>query len=141
MRSNVVALRKRAREKLYVSLQPAPNLIQLAIAGIFHASFVMSEATRYYTYKSKVRGGLKTGECILFVSLTKKMIQFVWAPVQLHNEDIVLDRTVLSSHQHRILKGQGWDPLLLQEWARECGIELTNYKDLADLTRHFHMQG
>jgi hypothetical protein len=140
MKSNVVPIRRARDRRLFVSLQQPPTLTYLAVAAIFHESFIRSELTRYDMFKNKIKGGLKDGECIVFVSLTKHIIQFVWAPRTMKNTSehaLFLDTTILTMVQHRITKGMQWNPLLLQEWARECGIEITNFKDLATIARYF----
>lgn len=110
------------------------------MAAIFHESFIRSELTRFNMLIKSIKGGLKPGECIVFISLTKHIIQFVWAPRTMHSKSehaVFVDTEVVTMVQHRIIKGMQWNPLFLQEWARECGIEITNFRDLSTIARYF----
>jgi hypothetical protein len=103
--------------------------MKLRLKGIIQdADFRYSELTLYEKYlRSKAYGGeLGTNETYLFVSRSGN--QLVWV---LHYEpDVLVQKTKrrrIESLRMRISGGY-WNPLMLQNYANEVGIELEGIK-------------
>ncbi len=133
---------QRRHHRKRFTLHPGPaNPTKLKLAAMFDASFSMSENTLYEQYRHRLARPLQEDECIMFLSLTKMMVMFVWAPRILRNQDTpTASRTVVSSYKHRITAGQPWNPLALDEYAKEGNIEITNFKDFATAAKQFYMR-
>ena len=102
-----------------------PGLMRLRL--IKHISFARSEDTNFEAVKSSLRGKLDRNDVVLFVSLTQNQIMFVYNPT---NVEIRPGATkeVLRSVRFR-LRGRGtWNPLMLANYAAECGLKLDGIK-------------
>ncbi len=100
----------------------------------FDVDFRKSELTNYDSFRrSKLwPGELGTNEAFLFVSRGGN--QLVWvlnvSSVEATHADKrgYLDRRMIDSRRWRIEGGTSWNPMMLQNYANEVGLELIGFK-------------
>ena len=96
---------------------------------IHHSDFRKSEVTLYEEAK-KASGGLDLGwdDCVLLVSGNGKILRFVYQPsdqpTQMKSPRGAKKTKVVQSETYRIVGGGTWNPLMLANYANDCGVEL-----------------
>jgi hypothetical protein len=93
-------------------------------AIVFDAHSGYSETTLYDQLKQDPRfsGDPGDDECYLFVS--RSGTQMIWF---MGFYDIGEDRVVIDSRRTRLQRGS-WHPWMMQEYAKQAGIQLSNVK-------------
>lgn len=107
--------------------------MRIRLKGIrFGMDFRKSELTNYDAFrKSKsFPGDLGKNEAYLFVS--KGQNQLVWILNLIEIETERKDRRMIDSRRWR-LEGGTWNPLLLQNYANEAGIELIGIRRFEEI--------
>ena len=84
-------------------------------------SFRKSELTNFQEMAVTERSQLKTGDCVMLLSLSENQLVFVYGFTDFGRG------TVLRSERLRLSAGT-WDPLMLAEYAAKAGIELDGLK-------------
>jgi hypothetical protein len=88
-------------------------MFSVRLRRIEEASFNCSEKTLFMNLTNKVRNDLKGNDAVCFVSKGGNQMLFVWRQAG----------EILASVRLRLLHGT-WDPLMLQNYANEVGLEL-----------------
>lgn len=99
----------------------------MRLKEIVSADFRKNEATLFEEHNTKKKWNLRGGEVVCFLSLNRDQIAFVFAPRDEGVNKAGNARTVFYSQRLRI-RGGRWDPLMLQNYAMDAGIELDGIK-------------
>jgi hypothetical protein len=102
---------------------------------IYEANFQKTEVTLLTEALEESGLELKRGDCVLLVSMSKKILKFVFGVRDLgemmgSNGKVYADRhtKVCESKTYRITQGGTFNPMMLQNYANELGIELAHIK-------------
>jgi len=78
---------------------------------------------------------LGKNDCVLAVSISGKILRFMGAPQTLHrggSDDATYVTEVQQSLDYRVTGDGVWNPLMLQNYAAELGMELEGLKRFED---------
>ncbi len=109
------------------AVRGTPSALRLRM--MFSASFTRSDSSNYDLIRSRLkrhRITLGPRDVVAFRSLTGAQVMFVYAPTTLKHAQG--EKEVLRSVRFRLRGPGAWNPEMLANYARDCGIQLEGLK-------------
>lgn len=82
------------------------------------------------------KGGLGSGDCLLFLSRGMNQLLFLWSPTNTEDTQRHGKRTIFRSIRLRI-EGGTWNPLMIQNYANEVGLEFVGLRNFREQYTEF----
>lgn len=97
----------------------------MRLVRVAETDFRKSEATMFTELMKASPHKMSATDVVLFVSKQGNQLVFVWAPVEVSDdEEGASHRRVLASRRLRIQGGGRWNPLMLRNYAEHAGVDL-----------------
>lgn len=114
-----------------MSASGGKQLMLVRLRHVATVDFRKNETTNYRELPADVRGALREGEAVCFKSHGGDQVVFVLKPRSVMGPSGTAAE-VVASLRLRLPKTRTWHPLMMQEYARDVGLELDGWKRLSE---------